>query len=189
MNRPGWAQTNALLQQYYDTEWGFEVRDTPGVYERLVLEGFQAGLAWLTVLRKRDALRAAFAGFHPAAVAGFGEADVARLMADEGIIRNEQKIRAAITNARATVALDQSGEDLAELVWSHRPADPTALSEESPAWSPESKALSRELKRRGFVFVGPVTLYAAMEAIGVLQHRLPLPEPDALGPAPGNKGH
>lgn len=182
MNRPDWARANALLQQYYDTEWGFEVRDTPGVYERLVLEGFQAGLAWLTVLRKRDAFRAAFAGFDPAAVAGFDEDAVARLLADPGIIRNEQKIRAAITNARATVAMAEAGEDLAELVWSHRPADPTEVSPESPAWSAESKALSRALKQRGFAFVGPVTLYAAMEAIGVLQHRVPLPTPDAPTP-------
>jgi DNA-3-methyladenine glycosylase I len=161
------------MRDYYDTEWGFEVRDTPGVYERLVLEGFQAGLSWATVLRKRPAFRVAFAGFVPDAVAAFGDADVARLMADPGIVRNERKIRAAITNARATVALAERGGDLAELFWSFRPEDPTATSEVYPSRSPESEALSRELKRQGFVFVGPVTLYAAMEAMGVLQHRLP----------------
>ena len=168
MNRPSWAESDDLLRDYYDTEWGFEVRDTPGIFERIVLEGFQAGLSWATVLRKRPAFRAAFAGFDP-------DADVARLMGDAGIVRNERKIKAAITNARATVALAADGGDLAELIWSFRPEDPTAVAEVYPSRSAESEALSRELKRRGFVFVGPVTMYATMEAIGVLAHRLPEP--------------
>ena len=175
MNRPSWAESDDLLRDYYDTEWGFEVRDTPGIFERIVLEGFQAGLSWATVLRKRPAFRAAFAGFDPDAVAAFDDADVARLMGDAGIVRNERKIKAAITNARATVALAADGGDLAELIWSFRPEDPTAVAEVYPSRSAESEALSRELKRRGFVFVGPVTMYATMEAIGVLAHRLPEP--------------
>lgn len=170
MLRPAWTN-NDLLRDYYDTEWGFPVRDTPGVYERLVLEGFQSGLSWQTILRKRPAFRAAFAGFDPATVAAFTGRDVERLMADEGIVRNRRKIEAAITNAVATVALTASGTELGELVWSFRPVDPTAVSSETPSRSPESTALSKELKRRGFVFVGPVTMYALMEAIGVLEHR------------------
>lgn len=161
------------MRDYYDTEWGLPVRDAAGVFERLVLEGFQSGLSWATVLRKRPAFRAAFAGFDPALVAAFDDSDVARLLADAGIIRNEQKIRAAITNAKATVALAEQGGDLGELLWSFRPDDPTAPSAVYPSRSPESVALSKELKRRGFTFVGPVTLYAAMEAMGVIEHRLP----------------
>lgn len=169
--RPAWAEANDLLRDYYDTEWGFPVRDAAGVYERIVLEGFQSGLSWETILRKRPAFRAAFAGFDPALVAGFGEPDVDRLLGDAGIVRNRRKIEAAITNARATVALASDGDDLGALVWSFRPADPTARSADHPSHSPESAALSKELKRRGFVFVGPVTMYALLEAIGVLEHR------------------
>lgn len=169
--RPAWAETSDLLRDYYDTEWGYPVRDTPGVYERLVLEGFQSGLSWATILRKRPAFRAAFGGFDPAVVAGFGDAEVTRLMADPGIVRNRRKIEAAITNARATLALADAGDDLATLVWSFRPEDPHATSTAEPAQSAESLALSRELKRRGFTFVGPVTMYALMQAIGILEHR------------------
>ncbi len=170
--RPAWAEADALLLDYYDNEWGLPVRDTPGVFERIVLEGFQSGLSWATILRKRPAFRAAFAGFTPDAVAAFDEGDVARLMGDSGIVRNERKINAAITNAQATVALTASGVDLGELVWSFRPDDPTLASDVRPSWLPESAALGKELKGHGFVFVGPVTMYALMEAIGVLEHRL-----------------
>lgn len=173
VNRPEWAEANDLMRDYYDNEWGFPITDAAGVFERLVLEGFQSGLSWATVLRKRPAFRAAFAGFDPARVAAFGDEDVARLMADAGIIRNEQKIRAAITNAKATLALAAEGGDLGELLWSFRPDDPSAPSAGYPSQSPESVALSKELKRRGFTFVGPVTIYAAMEAMGVIEHRLP----------------
>lgn len=170
-DRPGWAEASDLLRDYYDHEWGLPVRDTPGVFERVVLEGFQSGLSWSTVLAKRPAFRQAFGGFDPAVVAGYGEADVDRLMSDPGIVRNRRKIVAAITNARAAVAMAAAGEDLAELVWSFRPADPTDVSAESPARSAESAALAEALKARGFVFVGPVTMYALLEAIGVLEHR------------------
>jgi len=173
VNRPTWAEASDLLRNYYDTEWGLPVREASDVFERIVLEGFQAGLSWSTVLAKRPAFRKAFNGFDPAKIARFTERDVARLMADAGIIRNEQKIRATITNARAAVALAAEGIDLGELVWSFRPDDPTAEAKGYPSTSPESVALSKELKRRGFVFVGPVTMYAAMEAMGVVEHRLP----------------
>lgn len=157
------------MTDYFDHEWGNPVRDDAGVYERIVLEGFQSGLSWETVLRKRPAFRAAFADFDPDAVARFTEADVERLMADAGIIRNRRKIEAAITNARATVALREAGESLAELVWSYRPEDPRAYAGE--ATCPESVALSKALKKRGFAFVGPVTMFALMQAIGILEHR------------------
>lgn len=171
INRPAWAERSDLLRDYYDTEWGLPVRDTPGVYERIVLEGFQSGLAWETVLRKRPAFRKAFRGFDPARVARFTARDVARLLKDEGIIRNRRKIEAAITNAKATVALAAQGIDLAELVWSFAP-DPEAPEPASePSSSAESAALAKALKAHGFTFVGPVTMYALMEAIGVIDHR------------------
>lgn len=169
--RPEWAEQDPLLRKYYDDEWGFPVRDTHGVYERIVLEGFQSGLSWLTILRKRPAFREAFANFDPGVVAGFTDEKVAALLTNAEIIRNERKIRAAITNAQATLALEADGIDLAELVWSFRPEDPRVESEETPSASDESRALSKELKRHGFTFVGPVTMYALMQAIGILEHR------------------
>ena len=160
------------MRNYYDFEWGMPVTDDAGVYERIVLEGFQSGLSWETVLRKRPAFREAFAGFDPAKVAAFTDDDVERLLADPGIIRNGRKIRSAITNAQATVALQESGESLAEIVWAHAPQDPRETTDVMPSRSPESEALSKDLKSRGFVFVGPVTMYALMQAIGIYQHRL-----------------
>lgn len=171
--RPGWARTSVLLRDYYDTEWGMPVRDEQGLYERLCLEGFQAGLAWATILRKRPAFRAAFAGFDPDAVAAFGDDDVERLMGDAGIVRNRAKIEATIGNARATVALRPDG-GLAQLIWSFQPEDtprPLTLAD-VPSTSPESIALSKELRRRGFRFVGPTTMFALMEAVGVVDTHL-----------------
>ncbi|MET3862364.1 DNA-3-methyladenine glycosylase I [Dietzia sp. 2505] len=171
--RPPWAARDPLLREYYDTEWGMPVHDEAGLYERLVLEGFQSGLSWLTILRKRPAFREAFAGFSPDAVADFGEPDVARLMADAGIVRNRRKIDAAIGNARAVIALRAQG-GLGELIWSYRPErtpEPRTMSE-VPSRSPESEALAVDLKRRGFSFVGPVTVFALMEAIGVVDTHL-----------------
>ena len=156
------------MRDYYDLEWGEPVRDERGVYERLTLEAFQSGLSWATILRKRDAFRTAFAGFDPEVVSCFSDADVARLMADAGIVRNRRKIEATITNARATVALRPAG-GLETLVWSHRPSvdiAPRTLAE-IPTQTPESVALSKALKRAGFVFVGPTTMYALMQAIGL----------------------
>ncbi len=171
--RPAWAAVDPLLRDYYDTEWGLPVRDEQGLYERISLEAFQAGLSWATILRKRPAFRAAFADFHPETVAAFTEADVERLLLDAGIVRNRLKIKAAITNARATVELRNDG-GLVDFVWGFRPEvtpAPTAL-DQIPTTSPESVALSKALRRRGFVFVGPTTMYALMEAIGMVDTHL-----------------
>jgi len=171
--RPAWAATDPLLREYYDTEWGMPVRDERGLFERLSLEAFQSGLSWATILRKRPAFRAAFADFAPDAVAGFGGDDVERLMGDAGIVRNRRKIEATIGNARATVALREHG-GLAELVWSHRPAATPAPTtyDEVPAHSEESRALSQALRARGFMFVGPTTMFALMEAVGIVDTHL-----------------
>src|ERR671926_1182768 len=152
-----------LYERYHDEEWGRPVTDERGLFERMALEGFQAGLSWLTILRKRDAFRAAFAGFDPDAVARFTERDVERLLGDAGIVRNRAKIEATIANAKATVALRDEGPTLPELVWErYRPPPRDAPPEtfaDVPSQTPETKALATELKRRGFRFVGPTTLY------------------------------
>jgi DNA-3-methyladenine glycosylase I len=158
--------------RYHDEEWGRPVTDDRGLYERMVLEGFQSGLSWLTILRKRENFRAAFAGFDIDTVAGFGDRDVARLLADAGIVRHRGKIEAAIANAKAAAALDTP---LAELVWSFAPDGrrraPRSL-EDLPSVTPESTALAKELKRRGFRFVGPTTAYAMMQACGLVNDHL-----------------
>lgn len=195
--RPTWAATDPLLRDYYDTEWGNPVTSEQGVFERLVLESFQSGLSWLTILKKRQAFRTAFTSFIPEVVAAFTDQDRERLMQDAGIVRNKRKIDAAITNARAVIALrgalaveadaHRAGRSeaplthllrprqsyprhLGELVWlyqpSHQPRPRSA--QEVPAQTEESRALSLELKRRGFVFVGTVTALALMSAIGIM---------------------
>lgn len=168
--RASWATGDPLLTEYYDTEWGMPVRDEAGVFERLSLEAFQSGLSWITVLRKREAFRAAFDGFDPDRVAAYGAEDVERLLADSGIIRNRRKIEATVGNAGAALRLREEGTDLGELVWSFMPElSPAPLTEaEVPSTSPESAALAKELKRRGFSFVGPTTVYALMTAIGIV---------------------
>jgi DNA-3-methyladenine glycosylase I len=170
-----WGASSPDYVRYHDEEWGRPVRDDRGLYERMVLEGFQSGLSWLTILRKRENFRAAFANFDIETVADFGERDVARLLADAGIVRHRGKIEAAIANAQAARAMHAEGESLAELVWSHAPSRrrraPRSL-EDLPALTPESTALSKELKRRGFRFVGPTTAYAAMQACGVVNDHL-----------------
>jgi DNA-3-methyladenine glycosylase I len=150
------------------------VTDERELFERLCLEGFQSGLSWLTILRKRESFRAAFADFDPDAVASFRDDDVARLLADAGIVRNRAKIEATIANARATVALREAGGSLVRTIWEHRPAPRPAPPDwgDVPAQTPESKALSRELKARGFRFVGPTTVYAAMQACGLVNDHL-----------------
>ena len=171
--RPAWAAADPLLRDYYDSEWGLPVRDEQGLYERISLEAFQAGLSWATILRKRPAFRAAFVDFHPETVAAFTDDDVERLLQDAGIVRNRLKIRAAITNARATLDLRDDG-GLVDFVWAYRPdatPEPTAL-DQIPTSSPESTALSKALRKRGFVFVGPTTMYALMEAIGMVDTHL-----------------
>jgi DNA-3-methyladenine glycosylase I len=171
--RPLWASSDPLMRDYYDTEWGMPVRDERGMFERISLEAFQSGLSWSTILRKRPAFRAAFDGFDPDAVSAYGEPDVERLMSDAGIVRNRRKIEATILNARATVALRADG-GLVDLVWSSRPAStpaPTSY-DEVPTRSPESLALARALRSKGFTFVGPTTMYALMEAVGIVDTHL-----------------
>lgn len=169
-----WGTSTPDYLAYHDHEWGHPVRDEDAVYERLVLEGFQSGLSWITILRKRENFRAAFAGFAIERVAAFGDDDVERLVADAGIIRHRGKIESAIGNARAALALREQGESLSELLWGFapEPRDAPLTPAEIPAQTPESKALSKELKKRGFRFVGPTTLYAAMQACGVVNDHL-----------------
>ena len=169
-----WPMSDPLYVAYHDEEWGRPVRDERRLLERLCLEGFQSGLSWLTILRKRENFRAAFAGFDPERVARFGADDVERLMTDAGIVRNRAKIEATIANARATAALHEAGESLDALLWSFAPAaqPPPRTLHEMPATTPESKALARELKRRGFRFVGPTTAYALMQATGIVNDHI-----------------
>jgi DNA-3-methyladenine glycosylase I len=166
-----WALGTADYIAYHDQEWGQPVRSDAGIFERLSLEAFQSGLSWLTILRKRENFRAAFGGFDPQTVAGFGPADEARLLADAGIVRNQAKIRAVIGNARA--ALDVPG-GLAALVWRYaEPPGPAPITlADVPAASPASQACARELRKLGFSFVGPVTVYAALQACGVVDDHL-----------------
>jgi DNA-3-methyladenine glycosylase I len=169
-----WETSDPLYTAYHDEEWGRPVLDERGLYERLCLEGFQSGLSWLTILRKRDRFRAAFAGFDPELVARFGARDVERLLGDAGIVRHRGKIEAAIANARGTLALREAGTPLPELLWSYRPGPrrPPRSSDDWPSQTPESAALSKLLKQHGFRFVGPTTLYAAMQACGIVGDHL-----------------
>ncbi len=169
-----WRTTDPLYVAYHDEEWGRPVTGERGVYERLCLEGFQSGLSWLTILRKREGFRRAFAGFDPELVARFGERDVERLLGDAGIVRHRGKIEAAIANARGTLALREAGTPLQELVWSHAPErhPPPRSTADWHAQTPESAALSKRLKQAGFRFVGPTTLWAAMQACGVVNDHL-----------------
>ncbi len=171
--RCGWAAEPELYRTYHDQEWGRPVVGESAYLERLTLEAFQSGLSWLTILRKRPAFRLAFAGFDADALSAYDESDVARLMADAGIVRNRRKIEATLVNARATVALREDG-GLAGFIESFRPAPrsvPRRLAD-VPAVSPESVALSKALKKRGFAFVGPTTMYALMQAIGLVDDHL-----------------
>jgi len=167
-----WAGSQPDYLAYHDLEWGRPVHDELRLFEKLCLEGFQAGLSWYTILRKRDAFRRAFAGFEPVRVAAFGEADVDRLLADAGIVRSRRKIEATIANARALLALGDT--TLERLVWAHAPARHRAprRSGQVPASIPESTALAVELKRRGFRMVGATTVYAMMQACGVVNDHL-----------------
>ncbi|MDH6123247.1 DNA-3-methyladenine glycosylase I [Kitasatospora sp. GP82] len=171
--RCGWGLSSEDYRDYHDTEWGRPVHGDDALFERISLEAFQSGLSWITILRRREGFRAAFAGFRAAAVAEFGPSDVERLLQDPGIIRNRAKIEATIANARAALALGAGGLD--ELIWRHtgdpdRPA-PRSM-EEVPAVTPESTALAKELKKNGFRFVGPTTAYALMQACGLVNDHL-----------------
>jgi DNA-3-methyladenine glycosylase I len=166
--RCGWALGAPEYLRYHDEEWGTPLHGDDALFERLSLEAFQSGLSWLTILRKREAFRAAFAGFHLEAVAAFGADDEARLLADAGIVRNRAKVSAAIANARAALELP---DGLDAHLWSFAPAGPRprpATLADVPATSPESVAMAKDLKRRGFVFVGPTTAYALMQATGMV---------------------
>jgi DNA-3-methyladenine glycosylase I len=167
--RCAWAGSDPLMQAYHDEEWGVPERDPRALWEKLVLDGFQAGLAWITVLRKREAFRTAFAGFDPDKVAEFGEAEVETLLGDAGIIRSRAKIEAAIGSARIYLEMREAGEDFAEFCWSFTDAetlrgDGIAV----PAKTALSEAVSKEIKRRGFKFVGPTIVYAWMQAVGIV---------------------
>jgi DNA-3-methyladenine glycosylase I len=164
-----WESNDPAYNAYHDEEWGRPVRDERGLYERLCLEGFQSGLSWLTILRKRENFRAAFAQFDPEAVAQFDELDVERLLGDAGIVRHRGKIEAAIANARATLALRET-TPLHELVWEYRRDGPAPA--EWEAQTPASVELSKRLRKAGFRFVGPTTVYSTMQACGVVNdHR------------------
>jgi len=168
------GETVDIYRDYHDREWGRPVIDERALLEKLCLEGFQSGLSWLTILRKREAFRTAFANFHADTVARFGAADVSRLLADASIVRHRLKIEAAIANARATVALRDAGRNLVEVVWSHRPPPrpaPRSWADVEPETA-ESRALAKELKRAGFRFVGPTTVYSTMQACGLVNDHL-----------------
>jgi DNA-3-methyladenine glycosylase I len=174
--RCGWADSAPEYRLYHDTEWGFPVSDDVRLFEKLSLEGFQAGLSWLTILRKRPAFRLAFAGFKFERIAGFGDRDVARLLADAGIVRHRGKIDAVINNARRAVELVQAEGSLAAYVWRFEPEAGAARADRAgialPALTAESRALAKDLKRRGWRFVGPTTAYAFMQAMGLVNdHR------------------
>ncbi|MGB3301615.1 MAG: DNA-3-methyladenine glycosylase I [Gordonia sp. (in: high G+C Gram-positive bacteria)] len=173
LGRPVWASVDPLLRDYYDTEWGMPIRDEQGMFERLSLEAFQSGLSWATILRKRPAFRKAFADFDPERVARFDDGDVERLMGDAGIVRNRMKVNAAITNAAATLRLREQG-GLADFIWGFQPdvtPEPQTQAD-VPTQSPESVALAKALRKKGFSFVGPTTMYALMEAVGIVDTHL-----------------
>jgi len=171
-----WAGSTEDYQAYHDDEWGRPVVDDVRLYEKLCLEGFQSGLSWLTILRKREAFRQAFASFEPEKVAAFDDGDVTRLLGDAGIVRHRGKIEAAIANARATLAVQADRGSLAALVWEYEPARrgrpvPVRLGDLAPQTA-ESQALSKALRRYGFRFVGPTTAYAAMQSLGLVNDHL-----------------
>jgi DNA-3-methyladenine glycosylase I len=173
--RCSWGAAPPDYLEYHDQEWGRPVADEVRIYEKLCLEGFQSGLSWLTILRKREGFRAAFAGFDPERVSKFDARDVQRLLKDAAIVRHRGKIEAAIANARATLAVHDDGRTLASLLWSHEPRGrrraPRAFTD-LDAQTHESKALAKELKRYGFRFVGPTTAYAAMQSLGLVNDHL-----------------
>jgi DNA-3-methyladenine glycosylase I len=167
-----WAENDPLLQAYHDEEWGKPERDSRALWESLMLDGFQAGLSWITILRKREAFRKAFRNFDPKAVARFGEKDIARLMQDPGIVRSRAKIEATINGARIYLAMEAAGEDFSTFVWNMAGGKPIRNQRRSisevPAKTPLSEEISAALKKRGFKFVGPVIVYAWMQATGIV---------------------
>ena len=190
--RCSWAESDPLLRAYHDEEWGVPERDSRALWETLVLDGFQAGLSWITILRKRDAFRQAFQGFDPEVVARYSEADVARLLQDPGIVRSRAKIEATIGNARAYLAMHEAGEEFATFAWSlaggAQVLNNWQSTAEIPAKSPLSEEVSAALKERGFRFVGPVIVYAWLQATGVVNdHVAGCFRRDAAEPVPRRK--
>lgn len=169
--RCSWGAEPEIYRAYHDTEWGFPVTDDHRLFEKLCLEGFQAGLSWLTILRKRNAFRSAFAGFDPGAVAAFDESDVTRLLDDAGIVRHQGKIRSVMNNAHRALEMIEEHGSLAAFFWSYADESETPPAE-IPATTPVSTALAGDLKRRGWSFVGPTTVYAFMQAMGLVNDHL-----------------
>lgn len=172
-SRCAWAENDPLLRAYHDTEWGVPVRDSRALWELLMLEGFQAGLAWIIVLRKRDAFRKAFKGFDPAKVARFGESDIERLLQNQEIIRSRAKIQATIQAARIYLDMQKSGQDFASFLWGIAGGKPLRNEGPVPAQTPLAVEMSKQLKKRGFNFVGPVIVYAFMQAAGMVNDHSP----------------
>jgi DNA-3-methyladenine glycosylase I len=168
VHRCAWSESDPLLRVYHDEEWGVPEYDSRALWEKLMLDGFQAGLSWLTVLRKRDAFREAFNGFDPERVSRFKESDVARLLANAGIIRSRAKIEATIGGARAYLAMQSAGEDFSEFIWKMAGGKPIQNKGDIPVKTPLSEEMSKALKKRGFKFVGPVIVYAWMQATGIV---------------------
>jgi DNA-3-methyladenine glycosylase I len=172
--RCGWAKNDPLLCAYHDDEWGVPQRDSRALWEMLMLEGFQAGLSWITILRKREAFRKAFRNFDPEAVARFGEKDITRLLANAAIIRSRAKIEATIAGARIYLAMREAGEDFSAFTWGMVDGKPVVNKTGTvPAKTPLSEAVSAVLKKRGFKFVGPVIVYAWLQAVGVVDDHAP----------------
>lgn len=169
--RCGWGASTPDYHHYHDAEWGFGVADEHRLFEKMCLEGFQSGLSWITILRKRENFRSAFAGFDPEAVAGFGEGDVRRLLGDAGIVRHEGKIRSAINNARRVLDMYDRGTSLTKFFWGYADLSDTPPSS-LPAVTDVSTQISKALKKQGFTFVGPTTMYAHMQAMGLVNDHL-----------------
>jgi DNA-3-methyladenine glycosylase I len=171
--RCSWADKDLLMSAYHDEEWGVPEYDSRALWEKLMLDGFQAGLSWSIILRKRDAFRKAFKNFDPKVVARFGESDIKRLLEDASIVRSRAKIEATIAGARAYLAMQSAGEDFSEFIWNMAGGKPIKNKGEVPTSSPLSEELSKALKKRGFKFVGPVIVYAWMQAVGIVDDHAP----------------
>jgi DNA-3-methyladenine glycosylase I len=166
--RCAWSGSDPMMQAYHDAEWGVPEHDSRALWEKLILDGFQAGLSWSTILKKREAFRKAFEGFDPAVIARFDQADIDRLLQDAGIIRSRSKIEATIGNAKAYLKMQAEGEDFSKFVWGLAGGKPIRNSGPVPAKTPLSEEMSKALKKRGFKFVGPVIVYAWMQAVGIV---------------------
>jgi DNA-3-methyladenine glycosylase I len=167
VHRCSWAEGDSLMREYHDTEWGVPERDSRALWEALVLDGFQAGLSWITILRKREAFREEFRGFDPRLVSELGEKDIARALANPGIVRSRAKIEATVANARAFLKMEADGEHFSSFAWSFV-GEPAKIRGDVPAKTPLSETISIALKKRGFKFVGPTTVYAWMQATGLV---------------------